>query len=376
MPRNADTEIPRLLLDWYRTNKRDLPWRRTKDPYRIWVAEIMLQQTRVDTAIPYYERFLKKFPDVKALARARVDDVLKAWENLGYYSRARHLHEAARAVVKQFGGTIPEEMGDLRKLPGVGAYTAGAILSIAFGRRFAAVDGNVIRVIARLFAIEEPVDGKEMKKKIEGIAQRLVPADDPGHYNQALMDLGSGVCTPRGPDCPICPLAGVCIARKKGLQEGIPSKKKAAAVPHREAVAAVLRNDAGEILVVKRPQRGLLGGLWSFPGNALAEGDAPAATLRKALREELGLKVVPGKELFRVEHGYSHFSITVRVFDGGLRKATPTPMGNVKFRWAGPKDFARLALSSLERKILKGLQGRKSAGKPFADGKTAVKRDK
>jgi A/G-specific adenine glycosylase len=376
MQRNRCQEIPRRLLAWYKKNKRDLPWRKTRDPYRIWVSEIMLQQTRVETVIPYYKRFLKSFPDVRALARASLDDVLKAWENLGYYSRARHLREAAGVVVNRFGGTIPRTKEQLLQLPGVGAYTAGAVLSIAFDNACAAVDGNVIRVIARLFAIEEPVDGKEMKKKIEGIAQRLVPADEPGHYNQALMDLGSGVCTPRGPDCPICPMAGVCIARKKGLQEGIPSKKKAAAVPHREAVAAVLRNDAGEILMVKRPQRGLLGGLWSFPGSVLAAGDVPAAKLRKALREELGLKVVPGKELFQVEHGYSHFSITVRVFNSKPPEASPPPMGNVKFRWAGPKDFSRLALSRLERKILKGLQGKKSAGKPFADGKTAVKRDK
>jgi A/G-specific adenine glycosylase len=376
MPRNRDMEISRRLLAWYKKNKRDLPWRKTRDPYRIWVSEIMLQQTRVETVIPYYERFLKRYPDVRSLARAPLDDVLKAWENLGYYSRARHLHEAARVVVNRFGGAIPCTKDQLLQLPGVGAYTAGAVLSIAFDNPCAAVDGNVIRVIARLFGIEKPVDGKEMKKKIEGIAQQLVPSVEPGHYNQALMDLGSGVCTPRGPDCTACPLAGVCVARAKKIQEAIPAKKKTAAVPHRESVAAVLCNDAGEILMVKRPQQGLLGGLWSFPGSALAEGDAPAAKLRKALREELGLKVVAGKELFRVEHGYSHFSITVRVFGGRLRETIPAPGGNAKFRWAGTKDFSRLALSGLERKILKGLQGKKSAGKPFADGKTAVKRDK
>src|SRR5512136_1524520 len=176
MPRNRDKEIPRRLLAWYKKNKRDLPWRKTRDPFRIWVSQIMLQQTRVETVIPYYERFLKRFPNVTALARAPLDDVLKAWENLGYYSRARHLHEAARAVVKQFGGAIPDEMEDLRKLPGVGAYTAGAILSIAFGRRFAAVDGNVIRVIARLFAIEDPVEKSRAKGRIVAIAERLVPA--------------------------------------------------------------------------------------------------------------------------------------------------------------------------------------------------------
>jgi A/G-specific adenine glycosylase len=376
MPRNADTEIPRLLLDWYKINKRDLPWRRTKAPYRTWVAEIMLQQTRVDTVIPYYERFLKRFPDVRALARARVDDVLKAWENLGYYSRARHIHEAARVVVKQFDGKIPAEMEDLRKLPGVGAYTAGAILSIAFGRRFAAVDGNVIRVIARLFAIGDPVDGSKVKNRIGEIAERLVPASEPGHYNQALMDLGSGICTPRSPACPACPLAAACKARKKGIQESIPVKKIAAALPHREAAVALLRNDRDEILLVKRPGKGLLGGLWSFPGGVLKEGGAPAAGLRSSLREELGLKVIPGRERLSVEHGYSHFSITVHVFACTIRGAIPESGGDVRLRWVGRRGLSHLAVSRLERKILKALRLVPPVAKPFDDGKTATKRAK
>jgi A/G-specific adenine glycosylase len=369
-------EIPRRLLDWYRKNKRDLPWRKTKDPYRTWVAEIMLQQTRVDTVIPRYERFLKRFPDVRALARARVDDVLKAWENLGYYSRARHLHEAARIVARQFGGTIPEEMDDLRKLPGVGAYTAGAILSIAFGRRVAAVDGNVIRVIARLFAIEDPTDSSKTKRLIEAIAQKLVPASEPGHYNQALMDLGSGICTPRSPACPACPLAAVCRARKKGIQESVPVKKIAAAVPHREAAVAVIRDDRGEILLVKRPGRGLLGGLWSFPGGVLKEGDTPVAGLRRLLREELGLKVIPGRKLLTVEHGYSHFSVTVHVFACTLRGAIPDSGGEVQWRWVGLKGISRLAVSRLEEKILKAMSPVQSVGIPFDGGKAALKRVK
>jgi A/G-specific adenine glycosylase len=373
MPRNTDTEIPRLLLDWYRTNKRDLPWRKTKDPYRTWVAEIMLQQTRVDTVIPYYERFLKRFPDVRALARARVDDVLKSWENLGYYSRARHLHEAARVVVKQFGAKIPAGMDDLRKLPGVGAYTAGAILSIAFGRRFAAVDGNVIRVIARLFAIEDPVDGSKAKQRIGAIAERLVPEGDPGHYNQALMDLGSGICTPRSPACPACPLAGACKALKKGIQESIPVKRKASAVPHREAAVAVIGNDRGEILLIKRPGRGFLGGLWSFPGSVLKDGDAPAAGLRRSLREELGLKAIPGREILSVEHGYSHFSVTVHVFSCTIRGAIPDSGGDVQWRWVGKKGLSRLAVSRLEEKIFKALRPVPPSAKPFDDGKTALK---
>ncbi len=372
MPPNRDKEIPRRLLAWYKKNRRDLPWRKTRDPYRIWVSEIMLQQTRVDTVIPYYERFLKRFPDVTALARAPLDNVLKAWEGLGYYSRARHLHEAVRLIVTRFGGKIPDTKERLLQLPGIGEYTAGAVLSIAFDIPCAAVDGNVIRVIARLFGIEEPVDGQDFKKKIGEIALRLVPTDEPGHFVQALMDLGSGICAPRSPDCPICPLAAVCVARERGAQEAIPAKKKAAAVPRRKAAAVVIRNEAGKVLMVKRPHRGLLGGLWSFPGSALDKGDAPATKLREALREELGLKVVPGKELFRVEHGYSHFTITVRVYDGRLRGAIPPAGGGVTFHWAGKVDFPRLALSRLEMKILTGLQTWKPAGTTFANGKTAA----
>jgi A/G-specific adenine glycosylase len=311
----------------------------------------MLQQTRVDTVIPYYERFLKRFPDVKTLARSREDDVLKAWENLGYYSRARHLREAARAVVERFGGSVPSTMEELRTLPGVGAYTAGAILSIAFDRPVAAVDGNVIRVITRLFGIGEPVGLPDTKKKIEAIAQRLVPAEEPGHYNQALMDLGSGVCTPREPACTACPLSALCLARKKGIQASLPAKNKPSVIPRREASAAVIRNGRGKVLLVKRPQRGLLGGLWSFPG---AEGMG-ARALRCALKKDPGLEVAVGQEIFAIDHVYSHFAVTVHVFDCRLRADAP-PAGSLLGRWVTPGGAARLALSKLERMILQRMK--------------------
>lgn len=376
MRRSVEKEIPRLLLDWYRTNKRDLPWRKTSDPYRIWVAEIMLQQTRVDTVIPYYERFLERFPDVNALARARTDAVLKAWEGLGYYSRARHLHEAAGIVARQLGGKVPDNLDGLRALPGVGGYTGGAILSIAFGKRAAAVDGNVIRVIARLFAIEDPVDGGKARKRIGALAEQLVPASDPGRYNQALMDLGSGVCTPRSPDCPACPLAAACGARDMGLQDSIPAKNAQAAVPHREAVAALIRNKREETLLIKRPARGLLGGLWRFPGGLLAEGEAPAAGLRRILRDELGLKGTPGKEWLAVEHGYSHFSVAVHVLSCTIRGELTHAGSCVQYRWVGAKGFSRLAVSRLERKIQAALQSVWPAANPIEDGKATPKRVK
>ena len=350
-----ERDIPRLLLSWYRTNQRDLPWRRTTDPYRIWVAEIMLQQTRVETALPYYERFLKTFPDVRALAGARQEAVLKAWEGLGYYSRARHLHEAARVVARQHGGKIPADLDGLRRLPGVGDYTAGAILSIAFGRRVAAVDGNVLRVIARLFAVEDPVDCGKTRRRIGEIAARLVPADEPGHYNQALMDLGSAVCTPRSPDCPACPLAAICKARRNGSRHSIPARRKPAAVPRREAAVALIANDRGELLLAKRPSRGMLGGLWRFPGGELQEGETPAEGLRRLLREDLGLRAIPGKALLSVEHGYSHFTLTVHVLSCAIRGPVPAAGGGMPLRWAGPRGLSRLAVSRLERRILAAL---------------------
>ncbi len=365
MRRSVEKEIPRLLLDWYRANRRDLPWRRTKDPYRTWVAEIMLQQTRVDTVIPYYERFLKRFPDVKALACARVDDVLKAWENLGYYSRARHLREAARVVMERFGGSVPSTMEDLRVLPGVGAYTAGAILSIAFGRRVAAVDGNAIRVITRLFGIGEPVDRPGTKKKIEAIAQRLVPAEEPGHYNQALMDIGSGICTPREPACPACPLSAPCVSRKRGIQASLPAKSKPSAIPRREASAAVIRDGTGKILLVKRPQKGLLGGLWRFPG---AEGKG-ARALRDALKKDQGLGITVGKKIFSVDHAYSHFSVTVHVYDCRLGDGGPSALSLPAARWVTSGGASRLALSKLERMILQRLKIAQGSAFPLPRGK-------
>ncbi len=370
MSRSADDEITRLLLAWYKKNKRDLPWRRTKDPYRIWVSEIMLQQTRVETVIPYYQRFLKRFPDVETLARARLDSVLKTWENFGYYSRARHLHEAARVVVNRFGGTIPETRNLLLELPGIGAYTAGAILSIAFGRPVAAVDGNVIRVIARLFGIREPVDNAVTKEKIESTAARLVPGKEPGHFVQALMDLGSGICTPRSPDCQACPVAMLCSASRKKLQESIPIKNRASAAPRRQEAVALIRNAAGEVLMTQRPRRGFLGGLWRFPGCRVEKRKPPAANLRRHLRKDPGLEVALGKEIFRVKHAYSHFSIDVHVFEARIREELSELSS---WRWINPEKRPGPALSGLERKILHKWQAHREDPKRFANGNTAAK---
>ena len=223
--------LDRQLLAWYKRNQRSLPWRKTSDPYRIWISEIMLQQTQVDTVIPYYHRFLKAFPTVSSLARAPLQDVLKVWENLGYYSRARNIHAAARMIVEKFGGQIPDNLEEIKTLPGIGHYTAGAILSIAYGQALPAVDGNVRRILCRLFAIRKPVDDAREQKQLQKLAASLIPAKHPGDFNQALMDLGATICKAKNPDCSRCPVACLCQARLTDLQNVLPDNPESSRNP-------------------------------------------------------------------------------------------------------------------------------------------------
>ncbi|MGH7476387.1 MAG: A/G-specific adenine glycosylase, partial [Longimicrobiales bacterium] len=248
-------ELRVALLAWYEAHHRDLPWRATRDPYRIWVSEVMLQQTRVDVAAPYYERWLRRFPDLRALADASEAEVLKAWEGLGYYSRARHLRHAAILVRDRFGGALPGRPEALRVLPGIGAYTAAAVASIAFGVATPAIDGNARRVLARLFDLAIP-SGRRLRQ----LAGLLIDAERPGEFNQALMELGATVCTPRSPACAACPLASRCLARTRGSQLQRPARRAAAPVPERRIGTALVRDAAGRVLLRRRPPRGLLGG--------------------------------------------------------------------------------------------------------------------
>jgi A/G-specific adenine glycosylase len=339
------------LLAWYASQARRLPWRDTADPYAIWISEIMLQQTQVETVIPYYRRFLERFPSVEALAAAPLETVLKAWENLGYYARARHLHRAASLVVTRFAGRLPDRGEDLIRLPGIGSYTAGAILSIAFGQSTPAIDGNVRRVISRLFGLEDSIDEAPGMERIEGIVRGLVPAGDPGRFNQALMELGALLCTPKRPACPDCPLRHRCGALALGLTGRLPVRRKRGAIPHKAAAAAILRNDAGEILIVRRPASGLLGSLWKFPGGLLAEGEKPAAGLRRAVREELGIEITVSRRLAAVDHAYTHFRTTLSAYAGKITAGTPAATDGRLWRWIPPSDLAQLPLAKVDRMI-------------------------
>ncbi len=282
----------KALLDWFDREKRDLPWRASADPYRVWLSEIMLQQTRVETVRAYFERFTKRWPTIVALAGASLDDVLAEWSGLGYYARARNLHAAARRVRDVHAGIFPRDPDAVRALPGVGEYTAGAILSIAFGRREAVVDGNVIRVLARVRALPGSPKDASLKSECWRIARELVPADRPGDFNQALMELGAMVCVPANPRCEVCPLARSCEARASGRTSEIPAKAPKRARPHRVVRCAFVRRNAS-VLLVRRPDEGLLGGLWEMPELATL----PAARV--------------GEEVARVEHAFTHFDLTL-----------------------------------------------------------------
>jgi A/G-specific adenine glycosylase len=344
--------IRRGLPRWYDDHRRPLPWRDTQDPYAIWISEIMLQQTRVETVVPYYRRFIERFPTVETLARAPLGDILKIWENLGYYTRVRNLHKAAGEIAVRFGGRIPERLEEIIRLPGIGRYTAGAILSIAFGRAVPAVDGNVRRVISRLYAIEESVDDGEVRERIEGLVRTLVPTRDPGRFNQALMELGAVCCTPKSPVCPACPLQDDCRALLQGLVHHLPVRGKKKSIPHREVVAAVIHDGEGKILIVQRPPRGLLGSLWKFPGGILNSLEGHAEGLKRIVRDELRLEIGVGSPLTAVKHAYTHFRITLTAFSCTLRDGSPT---GPPWRWAAFDEIEGLPFSRADRLIARSV---------------------
>jgi A/G-specific adenine glycosylase len=339
------------LLAWYRAHCRDLPWRRTRDPYAIWISEAMLQQTRVETVIPYWERFLARFPDVEALATADADDVIALWAGLGYYSRARNLHRAARVVMERYSGRLPDGVEELRELPGVGRYTAGALASIAFDKPAPIVDGNVARVLARVLAIEGDVRSPAVQARLWSEAEALARGEDPGALNQGLMELGATVCTPRAPRCAACPWSRSCVARAQGRSEELPVRSRPAAARRVEAVAGFLvRRD--RVLAVQRPQRGLLGGLWELPGGELCDGESPARALARALQEGTSLAVRDAEPLGAIEHAFTHRLLRLHVYRATVDTGRVRRVGWDAHRWVSRGALAELPLGGPTRKAL------------------------
>lgn len=319
----------------------------------------MLQQTRVDQARPYYERFLEAFPTVEALAAASLDDVLRCWEGLGYYARARNLHRAACQIVAQHGGQLPKTYEALRQLPGIGPYTAAAIASIAFGIARAVLDGNVMRVLTRALAIGDDIRASATRRALQELADALIPSEVPGAFNQAMMELGATVCTPVQPRCGDCPLRSVCQARALGNPTAFPVQAPRAPVPHYEVALGILINEAGAVLIQRRPEEGMLGGLWEFPGGKREPGESLEAACARELYEELGVRVVVGPCLARVRHAYTHFRVTLHAFQCTLQEGTPRSRAGLPLRWVPLEELDHYAFPRANRRLIDLLRQRR-----------------
>ena len=348
-------EIQCCLKAWYQKSYRKMPWRTTRDPYKIWVSEIMLQQTQVKTVTGYYLKFIERFPDIRVLANAEPAHVMKAWEGMGYYARARNLHTAAQQIQDRFDGEIPDNFEALNSLPGIGRTTAGAILSIAFHKRFPILDGNVIRVLTRVFKIEGDVTQTETKKRLWSLSENILPRKNVNIYNQALMELGATVCLPRHPLCPLCPVGNYCLAREESIQEELPVKPPRKKIPHYDVTAGIIWKN-GQFLITLRPQNGLLGGLWEFPGGKREGRETLKSCLRREIKEELGIDISIDDFLISVKHAYSHFRITLHAFQCKYLKGTIYPVGCDDFRWITVDELDSFAFPAADRKIIQELR--------------------
>jgi len=334
-----------------------MPWRRRKDPYAIWISEVMLQQTRVATVIDYYERFLERFPTAAALARAPIADVLKAWEGMGYYSRARNLHAAAQMLADEFGGELPRTVPELRSLPGVGPYTAAAIASIAFALDEAVVDGNVARVLTRVFGIARDVQAAATRRELTDLAARLIPPGKAGMFNQALMDLGAVVCTPRRPRCDKCPIRRHCVALATGRQEKLPVKAPRKQTPHYEIAAGVVWR-RGRVLIDRRKPDAMLGGLWEFPGGKRRPDETLEQACIREVREEVGIEARVQTPLPVVRHAYSHFRITLHAFECRALAGRARPIACDAVKWVRIVDLDDYAFPKANQHIIAALRER------------------
>ncbi len=344
----------RKLPEWFDRVARPLPWRTDRTPYRIWVSEVMLQQTRVDQATPYFERFMAAFPTLESLAAADLHDVLLKWEGLGYYSRARNLHRATGIVVREHAGRVPDTEAAFSALPGVGPYTAAAVLSIAYARPLAVLDGNVARVLTRVFAIDDDVKAGRTRSRLLQLASSLLLAKDPGRFNEAMMELGATVCTPVRPACPDCPLSEVCLARELGTPERFPVSRPKAPVPHFNIAVGVIYREDGCVFIQRRPEEGLLGGLWEFPGGKQEAGETMEEACRREIFEEVGVEVNVGRQIARIRHAYTHFKITLHAF----RCASVTPVPEELERpsaWLPPAELVLYPFPRANRRLIETL---------------------
>jgi len=334
------------LLTWYRKCARDLPWRRTRDPYKIWVSEIMLQQTQVQTVIPYYNRWLERFPTLETLARASQEDVLKYWAGLGYYRRVKMLHSAAQFVQAELHGQIPSNPEELLKIPGIGRYTAGAIASIAFQKPAPLVDGNVIRILTRLYALKKDCAAPETLRELWNLAGKLVPQKNPGDFNQAMMELGATVCAPKNPACPLCPVRSECEAFALEQPERFPVKTQKEKIEKLSTAAFIFKNPKDEVLISRQPQNARWGGLWMFP----------FGETKTDVTARFKLKKTPESHSFVIKHGFTKYSIQLHVFETAVsRKQSETWQASDR-RWVPITELENFAFPSPHQKISRYLK--------------------
>lgn len=346
--------LKRSLLAWYANAGRDLPWRHGCDPYAIWVSEIMLQQTQVKTVIPYYHRWLAQFPTLEQLASADLQQVLKVWEGLGYYTRARNLHACAQEIMQHHGGVFPTEPKDVLALPGIGRTTAGGILSAAFNQPAAILDGNVKRVLARLVAL--PVPPAKATKQLWQLSEALLDREHPREFNQALMDLGATVCTAKKPDCNNCPWIPHCQAYNQGIESQLPMREISSPLPHKNIGVAVIWNEQGQILIDRRRPEGLLGGLWEFPGGKIEPGETVEECIKREILEELAIEIEVGDRLISIDHAYSHFRVTLTVHHCRYLTGIPQPLECDEIRWVTLDEIDQFPFPKANSQIIAALR--------------------
>ncbi|MCH7732246.1 MAG: A/G-specific adenine glycosylase [Candidatus Marinimicrobia bacterium] len=340
------------LLSWYGRHKRSLPWRGESDPYKIWLAEVMLQQTQVNTVIPYYHRWLKKFPNVNSVAKDTQDAVLKMWEGLGYYSRCRNFHKACQIVLNKFGGEIPSTWEEFRNLPGVGDYTASAVLSFAFKQPYPVLDGNVNRVMARILAYPKPV--AKVQKEFLAFLSDKIDHQRPGEFNQAMMELGSLVCRKNQARCLECPVSEFCKGYTKGEPERYPIQERKKPRPHQTIVAGVIWNE-GRFLIQKRPENALLGGLWEFPGGKVQNGENLESALIREIREETGISVIPSTKIGEINHAYTHFTITLHGYHCTMLNEQKSVYNGTHRKWITREEIRDYAFPKANHKLFEKL---------------------
>lgn len=346
----SSQEFQKKLTTWYHPNKRNLPWRDTNDPYRIWVSEVMLQQTQVVKVLDYYQRFIARYPAITDLAQSDLAEVLKLWEGMGYYARARNLHKAAQAIVAETGGVIPAEYEAFRKLPGVGDYIAAAVLSIAHNSPFAVVDGNVKRVLARLFLIDRPANDSKAVKVYKHYADALLNPGDASNHNQAMMELGAIICRPQQPLCAECPVHNFCKAYITKQQDMYPVKAVSKQTPEHHIAVGIIRQ-RNEFLIIRRPLQGLLGGLWEFPGGKIDGSGNIESQLIQLVLQKTGLTVDITGHLTQIKHAYSHFKIIMDVYTCTYRDGHVKLTGPIDFRWISASAIDQFAFHSANHKF-------------------------